>query len=487
MPMDQRSSYTILTYPRIKFLHYKKQRINQKMYKLHLEYANKWKNLWTILDQNTEEGLSQDMETHYAHLNQKLDNLQIQQQKKEGRKNTKNTEYQFYKRTINLTKIQFNKEEMELLNTGMQHSIQKPMEQYWNDLTIETDQAIRKLDTKTQDAFRITATKKLKQMENSDNQKNIYAKCQTHTMKNIKKKLKMGNTITRADKGKTIVIIDTDEYNKKPLDFINKNNFKNLNNNPTGKFQKPIKENLKQCNMIINKKQIKHLTQNKPQAPRHKAQIKLHKQGNPIRPVVNKKNAPAYKLAKYLAKILQEYIQLKYQYNVKNATTLAQDLTHMKINDKHRLITFDIKDLYVNIPTKETLTIAKTMLATRNNKIITQQMIQLLEITLQQNHFIFGNKLYQQEKGISMGSPLSNDIAEIFLQHHEQTLLNQLTDNKTIDYYTRYVDDILIIYNTDTTNTKTICNYLNTIHPSLIFTPTQEENKNINFLDLLTL
>ena len=67
----------------IKFLHYKKQRINQKM---HLECANKWKNLWTTLDQNTEEGLSQEMETHYTHLNQKLDNLQIQQQKKERRK-----------------------------------------------------------------------------------------------------------------------------------------------------------------------------------------------------------------------------------------------------------------------------------------------------------------------------------------------------------------------------------------------------------------
>ena len=47
--------------------------------------------------------------------------------------------------------------------------------------------------------------------------------------------------------------------------------------------------------------------------------------------------------------------------------TLEHDLTHMKINDKNRLITFDIKDLYVNIPTEETLKIAKTMLATRNN------------------------------------------------------------------------------------------------------------------------
>ena len=51
--------------------------------------------------------------------------------------------------------------------------------------------------------------------------------------------------ITRTDKGKTIVIIDTDEYNKKTMDFINNNNFKNLNNNPTDKFQKSIKENLK--------------------------------------------------------------------------------------------------------------------------------------------------------------------------------------------------------------------------------------------------
>jgi hypothetical protein len=103
----------------------------------------------------------------------------------------------------------------------------------------------------------------------------------------------------------------------------------------------------------------------------------LHKQGNPIRPVVNNINEPAYKLAKYLAKTLQEHIQLKYQYNVKNLTTLAHDLTHMKINDKHRLITFDIKDLYVNIPTKETLKITESMLATRNDKIITLQMTQL--------------------------------------------------------------------------------------------------------------
>ena len=124
------------------------------------------------------------------------------------------------------------------------------------------------------------------------------------------------------------------------------------------------------------------------------------------------------------------------------------------------------------------------MLDTQNNRNITQQILQLLNTTLQQNYFTFANKIYQPITGISMGSPLSNDITEIFLQHQEQTLLKHLMENKTIEYYTRYVDDILIIYNTDHTNMETICHYINSIKPDLTFTPTQQHNKTISFLDL---
>jgi len=45
-----------------------------------------------------------------------------------------------------------------------------------------------------------------------------------------------------------------------------------------------------------------------------------------------------------------------------------------------------------------------------------------------------------------MGSPISSTIAEIFLQHMESTLIKQLFDTKNIAFYTRYVDDILLIY-----------------------------------------
>jgi hypothetical protein len=94
------------------------------------------------------------------------------------------------------------------------------------------------------------------------------------------------------------------------------------------------------------------------------------------------------------------------------------------------MVTFDIKDLYVNIPIHETLNITKTPLLEHNDGHITKQMVTLLRIILLQNYFSFQNNIFQHEKGISMGSPISSIIAEIFLQFHGNTHLNQLLKKK---------------------------------------------------------
>jgi hypothetical protein len=47
-----------------------------------------------------------------------------------------------------------------------------------------------------------------------------------------------------------------------------------------------------------------------------------------------------------------------------------------------------------------------------------------------------------------MGSPVSGTMAEIFLHYIENTHIKHLLDTKNIPYYTRYVDDILIVYDT---------------------------------------
>jgi len=109
----------------------------------------------------------------------------------------------------------------------------------------------------------------------------------------------------------------------------------------------------------------------------------------------------------------------------------------------------------------------------------------LIQTILNQNYFSFQNKIYQPEKGVSMGSPISNTIAEIFLQNLEQSYLKQLLDANNIIFYTRYVDDILIIYNITHIMPEIFNDQINKIHTNLHFTPTDEQNNTINFLDLL--
>jgi len=195
--------------------------------------------------------------------------------------------------------------------------------------------------------------------------------------------------------------------------------------------------------------------------------LKLHNPKIPIRPVVNNWTAPSYKAAKKLNTILSNYLHLENQYNVSNSNTLAKELIQLKINNKRRLLTLDIKDLYVNIPIKESISITKTQLLTHNDKHTANQIIMLLQTILGQNYFTFQNQIYQPDKGVAMGSPISGNVAEIFLQKLDKTHIKHLIDSKHLIFYARYVDDILIIYDSTLTSPTSIKHYMDAIHGKL--------------------
>ena len=100
-------------------------------------------------------------------------------------------------------------------------------------------------------------------------------------------------------------------------------------------------------------------------------------------------------------------------------------------------------DLYVNIPIDETIHTTRTQLLKHNDQQTTNQICSLLETILGQNYFAFQDHCYQPDKGVAMGSSLSGTMAEIFLQHFENSHIKPLLDSKRISFYSRYVDDIL--------------------------------------------
>ena len=136
----------------------------------------------------------------------------------------------------------------------------------------------------------------------------------------------------KADKGAGVVIIEKIKYTDKIYEFINNNEIKKLNKNRNPitafsiKTRKLIKENEKFIENISNKKyNIRKIIVQNPKTPILVGQIKLHKQGAPIRPVVSSIEAPTQILAQFLNEIITKKLKYKSSYSIKNSYILAED------------------------------------------------------------------------------------------------------------------------------------------------------------------
>ena len=82
-------------------------------------------------------------------------------------------------------------------------------------------------------------------------------------------------------------------------------------------------------------------------------------------------------------------------------------------------------------------------------------------------------------------TPHVSGVSAPIIRSTKNTPLKQILDAQNITFYVRYVDDILLIYNTKHTTPEIIHSHINKVYPNLKFTPTFEHDNSIRFLDLL--
>jgi hypothetical protein len=120
----------------------------------------------------------------------------------------------------------------------------------------------------------------------------------------------------------------------------------------------------------------------------------------------------------------------------------------------------DVKDLYVNLPVSGIMHTTQFWSQkhnnNNNNKQLNEQILNIISTIIKQNYFPYGNRIYQQETGIAMGSPISSTIADIYLQYLENIYIRHWLDSKEILFYKRYADDILIAYDKKNRRTNNI-------------------------------
>jgi len=174
-------------------------------------------------------------------------------------------------------------------------------------------------------------------------------------------------------------------------------------------------------------------------APQLNVYLKTHEDNQPIRPVINNIQAASSKVARFMSKKLQDLRNLPYVYNTENSQEIVEELLKLQVNENMRLITLDIKDMYVNLPITGIIQTASFWLNrhNNNNKHLNEQILNMLNTIIRQNYFQYEGQIFQPEKGIAMGSPISSTIAEIYLQYLENIYIRHWLDSKEILFYKR--------------------------------------------------
>ncbi|XP_072030474.1 uncharacterized protein [Amphiura filiformis] len=250
-------------------------------------------------------------------------------------------------------------------------------------------------------------------------------------------------------------------------------------------------ENLKRLKeeKKIDEGQYRLLYPTAESVPRLYCTTKIHKEGNPIRPIVDYTGSLGYQTSKALAEILGPLVG-NTDHHVVNSKQLAEEMTGVLIEENDIFNSHDVVSLFTNTPIDKSLDIIKDRLEkdktlnTRTN-LTPDDIIQLLQFVLTTTYFSFRGSIYRQVFGAAMGSPVSPIVANLFMEWLEQEAITTAPLDCKPKLWRRYVDDILEIINKD--STQKLTDHLNTTDQSgnIKFTYEEEKEGQIPFLDTL--
>ena len=151
--------------------------------------------------------------------------------------------------------------------------------------------------------------------------------------------------------------------------------------------------------------------------------VKTHKMGNPLRPIISQISVPTYNLAKKLNQIISPYIPD--QFSLKSSTDLI-DL--LQTNKREVIIaSLDVENLFTNVPINDTISII--LHEAYNHPYLPPPKIppyilgELLKLCTKEAPFRCPRGKLHVQIGVAMGSPLGPTFANYYMGDLEKKYL----------------------------------------------------------------
>ena len=239
--------------------------------------------------------------------------------------------------------------------------------------------------------------------------------------------------IKPADKGSVTVIMDHSWYVKEcDRQLKDTKYYQKQSSDLTNNVQERVKENTARIHRdnLIDYETLRYLSSySEPKAGCFYILPKIHKQGNPGRPIISSNGHPTERISEFLDYHLKLLVQTLPSY-FKDTTHFVIQLQKIgPLPDNALLVTPNFSSLYTDIPHNDGIDACRYFPNTVQDKSLPAERIcDLIRMILTMNNFSFNNEHYLQKHGTAMGTRMAPSCANLFMGKFKQ----QAIDNSSL-------------------------------------------------------
>ena len=181
----------------------------------------------------------------------------------------------------------------------------------------------------------------------------------------VLKEMKNDDTrqILTADKGVSMVVLDSEDYTAKSETLLQQSNYKVLKTDSTNKYKNNLIALLKTIKAEGGMDDItyKRLYPTGAVPLKYYGLSKVHKPGMPLRPIISSVGSVTHATAKELARIIKSLVGGS-QHHVRNNKDFIHSIEGIQLTADECMMSFDVESLFTSVPVEPSIQINKKLL-----------------------------------------------------------------------------------------------------------------------------